>query len=146
MSSKDRFKIVVAVHLFLIDREKILLARRFNTGYQDGNYSVPAGHVDGGEKATKAMIREAKEEVGIKIKEKDLEFVHVMHRLSDEERVDFFFVCKKWQGEPRIMEREKCDELKWEETDDLPVNTIPYVRAAIKSFQQKQFFSEFEWK
>ena len=38
----ERFKLVVAVHLLLIENKKILLLRRFNTGYEDGNYSVVA--------------------------------------------------------------------------------------------------------
>ena len=38
--------IIPAVHLFLIREKSVLLARRFNTGYCDGNWSVPAGHVE----------------------------------------------------------------------------------------------------
>ena len=43
------FKFKSAVHLFLIQDDKILLLRRYNTGYEDGNYSVIAGHLAGGE-------------------------------------------------------------------------------------------------
>ena len=54
----NRFKLVVAVHLILIENGKILLLRRYNTGYEDGNYSVVAGHIDGNESVIKAMKRE----------------------------------------------------------------------------------------
>jgi 8-oxo-dGTP pyrophosphatase MutT (NUDIX family) len=58
--SKKRFEMPVAVHLFLIEENKILLLRRFNTGYEDGNYSLIAGHLDGNEDVKSAMIREVR--------------------------------------------------------------------------------------
>ena len=110
----EHIKLPVAVHLFLIKAEKVLLLRRYNTGYEDGNYSVIAGHIDGNEHVYSAMIREAKEEAGINILEKNLEIIQVMHRKKEkEERIDYFFSCKEWEGEIKIMEPNKCDELLW---------------------------------
>jgi hypothetical protein len=34
--ARDWFKVVVAVHLFLIRDGQVLLPWRFNTGYEDG--------------------------------------------------------------------------------------------------------------
>jgi len=141
----ERFKLISAVHLFLIKDNKILLSRRFNTGYQDGNYSVPAGHLDGDETATSAMTREALEEACIKIQPEDLEVIHVMHRKSDAERIDFFLIAKKWEGEIRIGEPKKCDDLSWFPLDNLPNNVIPYVSSAIKNYQNRVSYSEFGW-
>ena len=57
--SQTRFKLVSAVHLFLIRDDRVLLLRRHNTGYEDGKLSVIAGHLDGGEPVREAMRREA---------------------------------------------------------------------------------------
>jgi 8-oxo-dGTP pyrophosphatase MutT (NUDIX family) len=141
-----RFCAVVAVHLLLLRGEEVLLLRRANTGYEDGNYSVIAGHLDGNETATAAMIREAAEEAGIIVAPADLRFVHVMHRKeSDEadERVDLFFAATRWQGEPEIAEPEKCSELRWSPLGALPANMVPYVRAALDHFRNHHLYSEF---
>src|SRR3990167_3802399 len=110
---QEKFKIIPSVYLILIKDNKILLLRRFNTGFEDGNYSLPAGHLNGGEKATDAMVREAKEETGISVSAGDLKIVHVMHRIGADERVNFFFSATRWTGEPAIQEFDKCDDLQW---------------------------------
>jgi len=144
--SKNRFKFISACHLFLVKGNEILMLRRFNTGYEDGNFSVIAGHLDGNEHSKGAMIREAKEEAGIDINEDDLEFVQVMHRKAEEERIDFFFQAKKWSGDIINNEPHKCDRLEWCDFDDLPSNTIPYVRKAIENFKNKITFDQFGWR
>ncbi len=78
-----RAKFPVTVHLLFFRENQILLLRRFNTGFEDGNYSVPAGHLDGGETVRMASKREALEEVGVHIDEQDIDFATVMHRKSD---------------------------------------------------------------
>jgi len=140
-----RFKLVSAVHLFLIKDDKILLLRRFNTGYEDGNYSIIAGHLDGGEEIKTAMIREAKEEAGIDIANEDLSVVQVMHRLSDDERIDFFLQASKWSGEVKNMEPDKCDHLAWYPIDNLPDNIVSYVKRAIKNYGRNSWFDSFGW-
>lgn len=143
--SKKRFKMPVAVHLLLIKDGKILLLRRFNTGYQDGNYSVVAGHSDGDEDVKAAMIREAKEEAGINMVPENVKFASVMHRKSEDERIDFFFTADSWQGEITNMEPEKCDDLSWFEIDKLPDNTIPYIRKAIENYTSGVNFDIYGW-
>lgn len=142
----ERFKLVVAVHLILIENEKILLQRRYNTGYEDGNYGVVAGHIDGNESVIRAMQREAMEEAGIKIKEEDLEIVHVMHRKSkDRESIDYFLTCKGYEGKIAIMEKDKCDELEFYDLDNLPINVISYIRTGIEYYQNNIPFSVYGW-
>jgi 8-oxo-dGTP pyrophosphatase MutT (NUDIX family) len=139
----ERVKFPVTVHLFFLRRDQVLLLRRFNTGYADGQYSVPAGHLDGGETVIAAARREALEEVGVRIDPQDIEFSSVMHRQDGEERVDFFVRIRDWVGEPVNAEPDKCDELRWVDVNDLPVNTSPYIRQALQNHAQGTRFDEF---
>jgi 8-oxo-dGTP diphosphatase len=135
----------VTVHLLFFREDEILLLRRFNTGYRDGEYSVPAGHLDGGETVMSAAAREAREEVGVQIEANDMVFSSVMHRIEDDERVDFFIHIYKWLGEPFNAEPDKCDELRWVNVNTLPDNTIPYVKRAIYNHLNQIKFDEFGW-
>jgi len=145
--AKERNKIVPASYLALIKDNKILLQRRFNTGYEDGKYSLPAGHVDAGESFTKTVVRESKEEAGVIVKPEDLKVAHIMHRNAGvgNERVDVFFTAEKWAGDIEIKEPEKCDDLSWFDLSSLPENMIPYVKQAIDCIKNKTFYSEFGW-
>ena len=141
-----RAKFPVTVHLLFFREDQILLLRRFNTGYADGQYSVPAGHLDGGETVMDAAAREAKEEVGIKIEADDMTFSTVMHRMEgnkEDERVDFFVYVHQWQGEPFNAEPDKCDDLCWVDINQLPVNVVPYVRRALGNHLAEVPFDEF---
>lgn len=143
---RERFQIIPTVYLILVNENKILLSRRCNTGFHDGEYSFPAGHLEGDETLIETMIREAKEEIGIELNPEDVKLVHAMHRKEpNEERVNFFFTAEKWRGNPKIMEPHRCDDLRWSEIDDLPTNVIPYIRQAINCFISKTSYSEFGW-
>ena len=139
----------VAVHLLLLRGDDVLLVRRSNTGYEDGRLSVVAGHVEAGESITEATIREASEEVGVRLSRDRLRVVGVMHRKSHDERVDFFLTYRLGPDgqEPQNREPEKCSELVWANPARLPDDTIPYVRAGIESFGKNDvWFQEFGWE
>lgn len=146
MMKKNPFKLIPASYLILIKDEKILLIRRFNTGYEDGNYSVVAGLVDGNETFVQAVVREAKEEVGIDLNIQDLEVVHMIHRKdSGEEWIDAFILANQWKYEPENMEPQKCDDLGWVEVEALPKNMVQYVKQAIENIKKGIFYSEYDW-
>ncbi len=132
--------------MLLLQRDRVLLLRRCNTGYEDGKLSVVAGHVEPGESVTQAALRETREEVGLTLSAAALRVVGVMHRHSDDDRVDFFLACRLDDGgEPRNREPEKCSELVWSDIAELPADTVPYMRAGIDNFRRGVWFREFGW-
>jgi 8-oxo-dGTP diphosphatase len=141
---------IPASYLLLENGNKILLLRRFNTGYEDGNYSLIAGHVEANESFTQCIMREAKEEAGISIEPEDLEVAHVMHRDSglaeNNERIDVFFRATKWVGAIKNIEPHKCDDLSWFHLEELSTNIIPYVRQAISKILNRENYSEHGWQ
>ena len=144
-NGRMRAKFPVTVHLLFFRADEVLLLLRCNTGYRDGEYSVPAGHLDGNETVMAAAIREAEEETGLRLDPANLAFSSVMHRNDGEERVDFFVHVLKWNGEPVNAEPEKCGELRWARITNLPQNMIPYVGKAIENHQRGAQFEEFGW-
>lgn len=147
MKEKERFKLIPAVYLILRRDSGVLLLRRANTGYQDGKYSLVAGHLDGDELGTDAMAREAKEEAGISLMPKDVKLVHVSHRLNrnqpSQERIELFYEAWTWQDEIRNMEPEKCDDLSWYPIDDLPDDMLPLIRLVLECVAKGVNYSEY---
>lgn len=140
-----RFKLIPEVHLLLRREGEVLMLRRFQTGYEDGNYSLVAGHVDGGETFKEAMIREAQEEAGIELQAEGFNLILTMHRKAADERLSLFFEARNWTGEPENMEPNKCDDLSWFPENELPSNTVPYIAAAVRACQEGHGYFEFGW-
>lgn len=139
------FRLTGDVHLLLLDGGKLLFGLRFNTGFEDGAYHLPSGHLEAGESVVQALIREAKEEVGVTIAPEDVEFSHVMHNSSGGGRAAFFFSVRRWEGAPENREPEKCSELRWFPLSDLPDHLIDYCRSALSRIAIGQPFSVYGW-
>ena len=141
----DKFEMVASAYGLFVRDNNILLLRRFDTGFEDGNYGLPAGHVEDNESITSAACREIKEETGVILKPQDVSLIHVMHRKGKDIRVDFFFEIHQWDTEPTNAEPHKCDDLSWFPINNLPTSTIPYIKEAIQNYQAKKNYSEFGW-
>lgn len=142
---KERNKATPAVYLILKQDDKVLLMRRQGSGYYDGWYSVPAGHVEIGELPLDTLIRETEEEIGIKLEKDNIKLVHVMYRTKSDEtgdRIDYFFVVTQWKGEPTICEPHKCDDIQWFSLKALPKNIMHHVQEALQDIENGVPYSE----
>jgi 8-oxo-dGTP diphosphatase len=144
MTSTTNPEYRLAVQILLRRGNQTLLLERQNTGYEDGNYGLPAGHVEHGETIKSAAVREANEEIGIDIEESNLEVIGVMHRIKRITYVDFFLTCYEWSGTIYNREPEKCSDLKWVDIDDLPANMVPYIATAMPLVNDSMWFHQME--
>src|ERR1700677_689628 len=125
-------RVLVGAHLLLLDPAGgILLGRRTGTGWADGWWHAhPAGHLDeGGESVLGAVVREAREELGVDVEAQDLRHVVTVHQRdtgAPQSRMQLFFSCIRWSGTPRITEPHLCDEIRWFSPQCLPPNLVPY--------------------
>ncbi|HSI00496.1 MAG TPA: NUDIX domain-containing protein [Reyranella sp.] len=138
-----KFGLIADLHLILRQDGKVLLGLRRNTGFADGLYHLPAGHLEPDEPIAAGAAREAREELGIDIRLADLELVHTMHHRSG--LVAFFFEVLAWSGEIGNAEPDKCERLDWLAADDWPRNSVRYARAALDRIRSGQRFSTFGW-
>jgi 8-oxo-dGTP diphosphatase len=125
----DRFTTHVAV--FVVVRNKngeILLQQRANTGFLDGYWDFPSGHLEPGESLIEAARRELHEEVGLTVAESDLQLVHINQNHLDTPYMSFTFLAHAWEGEPKIGEPDKCSALAFFAPDKLPAKCSLGVR------------------
>lgn len=141
----ERFKVSITVGLILEINNQILLMRRCNTGYMDGKYALIAGHVEKGESLKQAMVREAKEEIGIDITEEDLDFVCGIRRGNNDNYINFYLKSNKYNGNIENLELDKCDDLKWFKISNLPDNMIANDRKAIYNMENNISFEEYDF-
>ena len=135
----------IAAYLLLRRDDKVAFVLRSNTSYMDNHYSLPAGKIENDESYSAGAIREAFEEVGVKIEANNLKLVHVMHRREETDCVDMFFETNNYTGEPHNAEPHVHSELVWLDTGSLPNNTIPYIKFAIEQIEKGNLYSERGW-
>ncbi len=127
---------LVDVHLILLRDGLLLLAERLNTGFADGQLNLPSGKLEAGEDLRAAIVREAREEIGLSLRPPDVRLVCVVHyRLAPHEpRIGCFFTADQWDGEPVNAEPHKCAGLVWADPRQLPPHTVEYCAAGINAF------------
>lgn len=106
-------------------------------------FGAIGGHLDGQETIVNALIREAKEEAGIDIKQQDLDLMTICHsNAGGKEYLQFFYQCSKWNGEVTNMEPDKCETIQLFDINLLPDNIVPYLKSAFDKFNDKIIFFE----
>ena len=145
---RERFKMIVSGYLLFIKSGKILLLRRKNTGYMDGWYGLPSGHIEDNETPVQALKREVKEESGLNIEivkltnHKKYPTAEILpapygislHSVGDHHHMDMRYICTL-KGNKKLNGTEEC---KWftlaeiKSLHDCPDEVKDFVKEAIK--------------
>lgn len=146
---KRRYMIKCAVVLILTkienNKEYVLLQKRYNTGILDDKYDASCcGHLEKNETLRDAVIREAKEEIGVDINQNDLKYSSTMHaNFRGTEYLLIAFSVNKYKGVPMIMEPDKCSELNWFDINNLPKDIADPRKIMIEHYKNGNYYSEY---
>ncbi len=141
---------ILDVFLLLTRQDHVLLALRHGTGFADGQWNLPSGKAETSESAVAAVIREAREEIGIHLTGDEVNFAATVHcRNSDTDiRVGLFFQATARQsplGAPYNAEPHKCAKIAWHPMAMLPATTMPYSALGVSLYQRKDNFGTTGW-
>ncbi len=118
------------------DQGRDLFGLRAPQLYAGGEYNLVSGKAEPGEDAVAAMMREAHEEVGVRLTREDLHPFGVVHTAgSDGPRVGFVFGATyrpERHGAVRNAEPAKCDGLVWADPRQPPQPLESYNAAALR--------------
>ncbi len=142
----DRPDVRIDLHLVLIRDGRVLMGERRNSQFGNGQYHVPAGHLERNETIIDGMIREAREDTGIVISTADLDLAHVLHFRGQSDRLSLFFTARHWSGAIENREPDKCAGWQWLPLDALPTNTIAYAKQALADIQAGKRLGLFGWE
>lgn len=135
----------VGLGIIIVNGEgEILVMKR--DGSHAPYWSIPGGKLELGETFEAGAKRELSEELDIAIK--NPEVIAVTNNLKTYESegthfISIILLVKEFAGEPKIMEPDKCTEVRWVDPQDLPqphfdaselgvrcyLKNVPYVSA-----------------
>ncbi len=134
-SSKEYPEPTVGALIFN-EKEQLLIVK---THKWKGNYTIPGGHVELGERLEEAVIREAWEETGLKLIRVDYlchqQFIYDDSFWQRKHFIFFDFVCRVEGGEVTL--NEEAQEYAWvdlDKVDEYPVdNYLKYALDKVRS-------------
>lgn len=141
---------ILDVMLILTRGDHVLLAQRQGTGYADSQWNLPSGKVEPDEHAVAAIIREAHEEIGIRLDPAMLRPIGAVHYRNPEgqTRLGLFFATETHpgsQGEPINAEPHKCAKIDWFPLGMLPHDTVPYTAAGVDLYRRGESIAVAGW-
>ncbi|MEA3323116.1 MAG: NUDIX domain-containing protein [Patescibacteria group bacterium] len=142
LQGKDYIGVGGGVLIVNDDGDVLLMKRGGDVRNESGWWSKPGGGVKFGETAIEAMKREMKEELDIEIEITGY-LPHTDHIIESENQhwASFNFIAHITKGEPKNMETDKCDAVKWFALDHLPKKITQTTSEPIENYITKRYIT-----
>ena len=106
--------------LLIHDGRVLLLKRADNDEFQPGEWGLPAGGIEKGEKENKAALREIFEEIGYRAKLEELRFVEKVDWQDDKEIIHFsIFRLDLEKGVEVRLDSSEHSESRWVKIEEI---------------------------
>jgi len=127
--------------MIINDKDEVLLCKRSQRASNErGCWEIPGGAVEFNETLENAIHREIKEELSVDIELLE-QFPAANHIIPTDKQhwVPTTFLAKLKKGNtPKIMEPEKCDEIRWFPLDYLPTPLSLITQYDVAYYQKKR--------
>lgn len=141
MEEKQRPKVGIGV--MILKEGKVLLGKREGSHGQ-GEYAFPGGHLEYLESFADCAKREALEECGIEIENIRFQFLANVKRYAPKHYVHIGLIADWKNGEPKLLEPEKCEGWEWHSLNNLPKPLFEFCEISINSYQTGKNYYDFE--
>lgn len=133
-------KRILGFGVVIIKDQKVLLGYQTRS-YEEPCWAFPGGKVDDEETINQAVIREVKEECGLEVSE--IEFITFFEDIFQDTTHVISLVVKvnNFQGQPKVLEPEKCQKWEWFDVDDIPENKTENLSRLIDSKSWKDLLN-----
>jgi mutator protein MutT len=105
--------------------------RKLTKRLAPGAVAIPGGHIDPGERPGQALMREAREELGIVPQETS--FVCVLMHQAEELRTLHYYAVRSWEGD---IVPEEADAVLWLPLDAVRELDFDVDRTAVTEYQR----------
>ena len=120
---KNPTYLFVAAAALVDENGRILVQKRPEGKPMAGLWEFPGGKVETGETPEAGLVRELNEELGIEVKEPDLEPVaFASEAVTDQHLILLLYVCRQWSGQ---IESTDLLDMQWLPVDELHALPMP---------------------
>lgn len=135
----------VGINPIILDKEgKILLGLRKNC-YGAGTWGLPGGKLQIFETFEETAVREIKEETNLDVAVEDIDVINLANSFdlnSETHFIQIGVLVKKYEGLLKVMEPEKCEELRFFDLDNLPEHLFVSTKMNIELYKMKKFYNK----
>ena len=123
----------VGIGILIFKNNKVLLGKRKGAHASDV-YAGPGGHLEHLESFAACAKREAREETGMEIENIRFLCLTNFKTYAPKHYVDIGLAADWKNGEPQILEPNKCESWGWYDLDNLPAPLFELVKNYIEAY------------